>query len=77
MVRAGLKQQVDVIVHEYIGVEGAAVADAIAFQPLQIRRRIGVVVDDHRTAVAPDPRPGPTGISCDFAHLMKSATIRK
>ena len=28
------------------------VADAIAFQPLQIRRRIGVVVDDHRTAVA-------------------------
>ena len=26
---------------------------------------------------APEPRPGPTGMSCDFAHLMKSATIRK
>ena len=26
---------------------------------------------------APEPRPGPTGMPCAFAHLMKSATIRK
>ena len=29
------------------------------------------------TDPAPDPRPGPTGIPCCFAHWMKSATIRK
>ena len=26
---------------------------------------------------APDPRPGPTGISFDFDHKIKSATIKK
>ena len=26
---------------------------------------------------APEPLPGPTGISCPFAHLTKSMTIKK
>ena len=26
---------------------------------------------------APEPRPGPTGIPRDLAHLIKSATIKK
>jgi len=29
------------------------------------------------TEPAPEPRPGPTGMSFCLAHLMKSATIRK
>ena len=29
------------------------------------------------TLPAPEPRPGPTGMSLALAHLMKSATIRK
>ena len=29
------------------------------------------------TDPAPEPRPGPTGMPCPFAHWMKSATIRK
>ena len=29
------------------------------------------------TLPAAEPRPGPTGIPCSFAQLMKSATIRK
>ena len=34
--------------------------------------------NDHAaTLPAPDPLPGPTGISLSFAQLTKSATIRK
>ena len=37
-----------------------------------------VMVSTHATSEpAPDPRPGPTAMSCSFAHLMKSATIKK
>ena len=37
-----------------------------------------VMVRDQATSdPAPEPRPGPTGMPCSLAHLMKSDTIRK
>ena len=37
-----------------------------------------VINNDHATIdPAPDPLPGPTGIDCDLAHLIKSETIKK
>ena len=37
------------------------------------------VIDRHHATQdpAPEPRPGPTGISLFFDHLIKSATIKK
>ena len=37
-----------------------------------------VINKDHATIEpAPDPLPGPTGIDWDFAHRIKSETIKK
>ena len=36
-----------------------------------------MVSDQATSEPAPEPRPGPTGMPCALAHLMKSATIRK
>ena len=74
-VRAGLQQQMDVIVHEHIGIESTAVADAIAFQPVQIGGRIGVVMDDHRPAIAAGNHmvQGPRKIDSRFARHGEGA----
>ena len=53
--------------------DGVTVADLIA----KLNGASSVPEELRRPRPAPEPRPGPTGIPCVFAHLIKSATIKK
>jgi hypothetical protein len=72
---AAIHAEVDVeIGHRHaLGVQEPLEQQAVA-QRIEVGdgQRIG-----HQRLPAPEPRPGPTGMSCSLAHLMKSATIRK
>ncbi len=57
--------------------DALGIEEALEQQAEAQRVEVGNRQAQATTEPAPEPRPGPTGMSCAFAHWMKSATIRK